>query len=303
MPTVQIPPREELPEALLRAPRATPFELETIATQEAKQIAVVSAPAPQLEERTPGSPIVLPANPFTELTDASLEGFVDCRLFEAKGALAEPAVAPLAISGVVRKILDAGSEPSPLPPPPAHALEQPAARDPKRSRPLPYAATKLPDLNIPFANDRLSQPLITRRLRNRLLIAVAIVPLLGAAAVVAFMKLGASPVPTSATIAPLATATVEVHTSATASMEPAPPAPVVPPQRIHAVLVKSYPIAARVTVAGRSFGTTPTYIKIPAHTPVKVRIERAGFKPVTYPLTSKRWNDRVFVRLHRRGRR
>ena len=35
------------------------------------------------EKRTPGSDMILPANPLMDLTDASLEGFVDCKLFEA----------------------------------------------------------------------------------------------------------------------------------------------------------------------------------------------------------------------------
>jgi len=35
------------------------------------------------EKRTPGSPMILPANPLMDLTDASLAGFIDCQLFEA----------------------------------------------------------------------------------------------------------------------------------------------------------------------------------------------------------------------------
>jgi hypothetical protein len=38
---------------------------------------------------------------------------------------------------------------------------------------------------------------------------------------------------------------------------------------------------------------------VPANTPVELAIERAGFKPVTYPLTSMRPNQRVLVRLQR----
>jgi hypothetical protein len=34
------------------------------------------------EQRTPGSDLVLPANPLMNLTDASLEGYVDCTLYE-----------------------------------------------------------------------------------------------------------------------------------------------------------------------------------------------------------------------------
>ena len=46
------------------------------------------------------------------------------------------------------------------------------------------------------------------------------------------------------------------------------------PRVVHAVLVKTYPIAAQVVVDGRSFGTTPTYVKVPAHVPVEVHITR-----------------------------
>ena len=34
------------------------------------------------ETRTPGSPVVLPANPLTDLSDSSLAGFVECSLYE-----------------------------------------------------------------------------------------------------------------------------------------------------------------------------------------------------------------------------
>jgi len=37
------------------------------------------------EERAPGSPIILPANPLAEITDDSLRGFVECTLYEETG--------------------------------------------------------------------------------------------------------------------------------------------------------------------------------------------------------------------------
>ncbi|HUJ59784.1 MAG TPA: hypothetical protein VLX92_14875 [Kofleriaceae bacterium] len=43
-------------------------------------------PEPEPEpERTPGSPLILPANPLTDLSDESLGGFVDCQLYEETG--------------------------------------------------------------------------------------------------------------------------------------------------------------------------------------------------------------------------
>jgi hypothetical protein len=44
----------------------------------------LSPPEPD-PSRTPGSELVLPANPLMNLTDESLEGYVDCRLYEQTG--------------------------------------------------------------------------------------------------------------------------------------------------------------------------------------------------------------------------
>jgi hypothetical protein len=53
------------------------------------------APAASTEVRTPGSDLVLPANPLMNLTDESLEGFVDCTLYEDTGAFPLDEVTPL----------------------------------------------------------------------------------------------------------------------------------------------------------------------------------------------------------------
>jgi hypothetical protein len=218
---------------------------------------------------------------------------------------AKPARAALP-DGFVRTPLEPQrSEPLPLPPPPT------------RPDATPYAATKLPDLHVPGANDRVRPQLVKRRLRNQLLLAVLLVPLLGAGAVVGYMQLAAAPIATTAAPPTPATfATLEEPTLVRSPVEAAPvavddavdetPAPPVPakPQPIHAVLVRTWPIAATVKVGGRSFGSTPTYVKIPANTPVQLEIARPGFKPVTYPLISKTAIDRVFVRLERaKGKR
>lgn len=42
-------------------------------------------PGAVAEERAPGSPIILPANPLAEITDDSLRGFVECTLYEETG--------------------------------------------------------------------------------------------------------------------------------------------------------------------------------------------------------------------------
>jgi hypothetical protein len=92
----------------------------------------------------------------------------------------------------------------------------------------------------------------------------------------------------------------------TAVLVPPPPPPAPAPVRpvgpitIHAVLIKTYPNGALVTVNGRSFGTTPTYAKVPAFVPVELRVTKAGYPTIVHKLTSKTTTDRVFLKLRRR---
>src|SRR5439155_9042403 len=69
----------------------------------------------------------------------------------------------------------------------------------------------------------------------------------------------------------------------------------------HMVLVHSFPSAARVTYEGRSFGYTPTYAHVPGFTPVRLQIERKGWKPVTQTVTSPHPGSRLTVRLEHIG--
>lgn len=48
-------------------------------------------PAPPVELRTPGSSYILPANPLYDVSDESLEGFVDCTIYEESGNFFHPA--------------------------------------------------------------------------------------------------------------------------------------------------------------------------------------------------------------------
>jgi hypothetical protein len=62
------------------------------------------------EERTPGSDLVLPANPIADLSDAALAGYVDCTLYEETGSYFAPDPEP---SGA----LELDDPPTPIPPP------------------------------------------------------------------------------------------------------------------------------------------------------------------------------------------
>jgi len=57
----------------------------------AEPAAQASALVPATELRTPGSALVLPANPLQDLSDESLEGFVDCTLYEETMSVFPPA--------------------------------------------------------------------------------------------------------------------------------------------------------------------------------------------------------------------
>src|SRR5262249_34904288 len=49
-------------------------------------------PHPRADRRTPGSTLVLPANPLQDLSDESIEGFVDCTLYEETENIFHPGV-------------------------------------------------------------------------------------------------------------------------------------------------------------------------------------------------------------------
>jgi len=59
----------------------TPITPPPVPTPKPAEVSVQPTPA-EAPERTPGSKLVLPANPLQDLTDDSLQGFVDCTLYE-----------------------------------------------------------------------------------------------------------------------------------------------------------------------------------------------------------------------------
>ncbi|MGE0547171.1 MAG: PEGA domain-containing protein [Kofleriaceae bacterium] len=69
------------------------------------------------ESRAPGSSFILPANPLMNLSDESLEGFIDCSLYEETANFMRP-------SGDLDPLIDLDDPPAPPPPPlvPRNAL-------------------------------------------------------------------------------------------------------------------------------------------------------------------------------------
>lgn len=322
--------------------------------QRQRKAAVARAPdarrVASVDVRAPSSPHVLPANPLSSLTDASLEGLVDSTLHEdtlpappevfPTGTREALETLPSEVTRAARPTQRLGPVASAARPPRTRLSSAPSAAAPRAAKPtqrlgpaakatprpttsprlgpLPLPLPPPPDpvkprapapivaepskLDVDADGDRertlARSPLAPPRRRLARAAAVALVALIGAGAAFAYTQLGATgpAVVEPAIAAPIASA--ELSFQLAAQVDPPPPAPPEPPPPMHAVLVRTQPIAARVTVGDRYFGTTPTYIKVPAHTPVEVRIERPGFAPVTVPLVSKTRTDRVFVRLH-----
>ncbi len=76
----------------------------------------------RIEERVAGSSFVLPANPLSNLTDQSIEGFVDCALYEERGTLLRPDGMPDALEDIdnVQTLPPPMGHPSTIPPPMGH---------------------------------------------------------------------------------------------------------------------------------------------------------------------------------------
>jgi hypothetical protein len=108
--------------------------------------AVAPPPAETTETRAPHSLFILPANPLSELTDESLRGFIDCRLYEDTAFGSEETMTrrPPVEETVTRP--PPIDEPLPLPPPPA----PPAA--------FPAPSFGSPAILPPFASQPLNAP-------------------------------------------------------------------------------------------------------------------------------------------------
>jgi hypothetical protein len=122
-----------------------PPERDTKTDLEPEAVRAESVPAPAEETRTPGSELVLPANPLMNLSDESLEGYVDCTLYEETGnffpaddptnfiddVVPSPLLAPrpalARMSGPIEVAVSRLSAPIDVPPLPSYVSYAPAA--------------------------------------------------------------------------------------------------------------------------------------------------------------------------------
>jgi hypothetical protein len=86
---------------------------------------------PDEGDRTPGSPYILPANPFGDVPPESLEAFVECTVYESTGQFV------LGENGLLNQLAEPAFEPPAAPPAAAPAAAAPAATSPPTPVPTP----------------------------------------------------------------------------------------------------------------------------------------------------------------------
>lgn len=152
-PSLSPSPPSTAPPPLARKPDSTPtqvlaqtHDLRSTTELDEPRTIVATKPGDGAETRTPGSSYVLPANPLMNLSDESLEGYVDCTLYE-ETANYFPAS-------------DDGSGEDELVPPPKPAVAATPEPEPlfaprpvsRRSAPVEVVADEpSPESSLPFA--------------------------------------------------------------------------------------------------------------------------------------------------------
>jgi hypothetical protein len=189
--------------------------------------------------RTPGSTLVLPANPLSNIPDASLEGFVECRLLETMAPIEEPLL-PLRIArGTVDEPIEDGpTNPVEMP----VVVERALRRDDLSAIPEAFveaAPLEAPPLEPPPLVAPMAVP-ITVRPRNRRWIALAFVPAVGA--ILAIVALSRTAPTAAPRLEPAITAIADDVTVRSAEhVEAPPPAPI----KSEAPRAKKFPVAKR----------------------------------------------------------
>jgi PEGA domain-containing protein len=262
----------------------------------------VSEPAFE-PERIPGSELVLPANPLMNLTDSSLQGFIDCTLYEETGNFfAAPdggdgeQEGPRAPSLIGLENLEAISEPLVFDPPPgAHPevtqgqidskpLRAPAGDDSDDVAVI--VAPALPSVTLPAPPKSAALPALRAKLRRRWLpisAGAAVLGVIGGVLVVAGSSAssGDKPAPVHHAAAP-PDAAAPVKPPAGSDDETVPPPPGSGPPAVGKgpcrVVVEATPAGSTVQVDGKPVGPSPIAIDGPCQ---KTQIEVVHARYVT----------------------
>ena len=128
------------------------------------------APPPVDDSRTPGSDLVLPANPLMDLSDAALRGYVECTLYEETGNFFpadDDDIIGVPLGDVIEPpapVIVPAFEPPRAPPPPARLHDTVSDSAETTPVPVPLGSSSLPPLSIAPADIvREAPPVITAR--------------------------------------------------------------------------------------------------------------------------------------------
>jgi len=253
-------------------------------------------------ERIPGSELVLPANPLMNLTDSSLQGFIDCTLYEETGNFfAAPDggdgehEGPRAPSLIGLENLEAISEPLVFDPPPgAHPevtqglIDSKPLRAPARDESDDVAvivAPALPSVTLPAPPKSAALPALRAKLRRRWLpisAGAAVLGVIGGVLVVAGSSAssGDKPAPVHRAAAPPDAAPVKPPAGSDDETAPPPPGsgPPVVGKGPCRVVVEATPAGSTVQVDGKPVGPSPIAIDGPCQ---KTQIEVLHARYVT----------------------
>lgn len=135
-PVESAPPSRPTP-APAPTPSATPFGVAVVShaplEPTAQSLPTGEIPPAGEDGRVPGSELILPANPLSNVPDESISGFIDCTLYEET-------------ANFVKAVDEDGQEVDPLVPPPP-----PVERRPRGPSVAPVSGTIPPPLSAPIA--------------------------------------------------------------------------------------------------------------------------------------------------------
>jgi len=283
-------------------PPPAPPEEPTVETQAPELPEAPAAAEPAFEpERIPGSELVLPANPLMNLTDSSLQGFIDCTLYEETGNFfAAPDggdgehEGPRHPSMIGIENLEAISEPLVFDPPPgAHPevtqglIDSKPLRAPVRDDNDDVAvivAPALPSVTLPAPPRPAVLPALRMKLRERWLpisAGAALLGIIGGVIVVAGSSAssGDKPAPVQHAAAPPDAAPVKPPAgSDDETASPPGSGPPVVGKGPCRIVVEATPAGSTVQVAGKPVGPSPIAIDGPCQ---KTQIEVVHARYVT----------------------
>ena len=232
-------------------------------TAERKHKRPTSSPDAILAEgsaRTPGSSYVLPANPLMGVPDASLEGFVECNVFDAIAPIEEPMLPLRSARGTVDEPIDDGpTNPVDMP----IVVDRSLRRDDLAAITEPFAEQTPPPLEPPPIVERvaIASPIeapavaaVPPRRSKKRWFAVGAVTAIGAALALVTMSSSATPTSSPRLEPTLTTSADDVTVRGSEHVEAAPPAPIEAPPTVRA---KRFPTAKKFSIAKRKFVRQP----------------------------------------------